>query len=282
MNLLYAIFGFFQPSTVHAFEIGTESVNMLCNFLPCNAAGGGAVGLSMYVFERIIVAAQIGIIAIAIISLFIAAIKMTAFSSEESTVTEARTSYIYIIVGLAIIGLAKFFVNAFSPGTVAVGNFAGTGGALVNLAEAEAGASNIVFYFKAIIALSLMVNIVVQAFRLISSQGQDEQMNKAKERFIGGFVGAGIIMLANVIAVSVLPSASGASAIGIQIAGMANYLLMILGFMSVVAIVIAGIMLVLSVDETMKDKAKNIVKTCVVGLIVVLTSYALVNAFITI
>ena len=154
LSLLFAIAGLFVPSTAHAYEIGAESVNILCNFLPCSAAGGGAVGLSMYIFERIIIAAQIAIIAVAIIMLFISAAKMTMFSSEESSVTEARTSYIYIITGLAIIGLAKFFVNAFSPGTVAIGNYAGTGGALVNLGEAEAGASNIVFYFKAIIAIS--------------------------------------------------------------------------------------------------------------------------------
>ena len=271
--------------TAHAYEIGAESVNVLCNFLPCNAAGGGATRLSMYVFERIVLAFQIGIIAVAIISLFISAVKMTAFSSEESTVKEAKTSYVYIITGLAIIGLAKFFVNAFSPGTVAVGEYGeytGTQGALVNLGIAEMGVSNVVFYFKSIIALSLMVNIVVQAFRLITSQGQEEQTNKAKGRLIGGFIGAGIIMLANVITVSVAPSTSGATGIGIQIAGMANYLLMILGFMSVIAIVVAGIMLVVSFDESMKDKAKNIVKTSVVGLIIVLTSYALVNAFITI
>ncbi len=260
------------PLSAHAYSIDGGSVSVLCNFLPCNGGGGGAVGLSMYVFEKIVAALEVGIIAVAIISLFVAAIQMVALSSEESTVKDARTSYIYIIAGLAIVGLAHWFVMAFSPTE--------TGFKLVNAGMVESGVSNVVTYFKMIIAITLMVNIVIQAFRLISSHGEDEQVNKAKTRFIAGFIGAGIIMLANVIAVSVLPGAGGSTVLAGEIAGIANYLLMILGFLAVLTIVVAGVMLIISIDETMKDKAKNMVKTAIMALIVVLVSYALVTAFI--
>ena len=260
------------PASAHAYSIDPWSVMMFCGIVPCNAPGGGAAGLSLYIFERIVTALEVGIIAAAIIFLFIAAMQMVAFSSEENTVTESRTSYIYIISGLAIIGLARWFVTAFSP--------VNTGAALVNAGVVEQGVGNIVFYFRGIIAVTLMVNIVIQAFRLITSQGVQEQVEKAKKRFIGGFVGAGIVMLANVIVVSVLPGFGGSSAIAFQIAGIANYVLMILGFLAVLAIVMAGVLLIVSVDEALKEKAKNIIKTSIVALIVVMTSYALVTAFI--
>lgn len=264
----------FLPSIAHAFYIDPSSVMMLCDIVPCNASGGGAAGLSFYVLDRIVAALEIGIIAAAIICLFIAAAQMTAFSSQENTVTESRTSYIYIIIGLAIIGLARWFVTAFSP--------VDTGSALVNTDIVEAGIGNIVIYFKLIISVTLTANIVLQAFRLITSQGQQEQVDKAKKRLIAGFIGAGIIMLANVIVVSVLPGFASSGAIAIEIAGIANYILAILGFLSVLAIVAAGLLLVVSVDESLKEKAKSIIKTSIVGLIVVLTSYALVTAFIAV
>ena len=271
----------FLPSSTYAYSIDPWSVMMFCGIVPCSAAGGGAAGLSFYVFNRIVMALEVGIIAAAIICLFIAAIQMVAFSNEENTVTESRTSYIYIITGLAIIGLSHLFVNAFSPGTHIMNDLVGnTGNDLVRVGVIEEGISNIVFYFRSIIAVTLMVNIVIQSFRLITSQGVQEQVDKAKKRFIGGFVGAGIIMLSNVIVTAVLPGFGGSSIIALQIAGIANYVLMILGFLAVLAIVLAGVLLIVSVDEALKEKAKNIIKTSIVALIVVMTSYALVTAFI--
>ncbi len=262
------------PLSAHAFDIDGSSVMMLCGIVPCSAAGGGATGLSFYVFDRIVTALEVGIIAAALISLFIAAAQMVAFSDQENTVTESRSAYIYIIAGLVVIGLARWFVLAFSP--------VNTGAALVNAGVVEEGIGNVVIYLKLIVAVTLMVNIVVQAFRLITSQGAQEQVDKAKKRFIAGFIGAGVIMLANVIVVAVLPGFGSSSVLAVQIAGIANYILMILGFLSVLAIITAGVLLMVSLDETLKDKAKNIIKTSVVGLIVVLTSYALVTAFIAI
>lgn len=262
------------PTSAHALFIDSASVMMLCGIVPCNGPGGGAAGMSFYLLDKIVTSFEIGIIAVTIVCIFIAAFQMAAFSSQENTVTESRTSYIYIITGLAIVGLARWFVTAFAP--------VETGYMLVNVATVENAAYNVVTYFKLIIAVTLMVNIVIQAFRLITSQGQQEQVDKAKKRFIAGFIGAGIIMLANVIVVSVAPGFGSSGAIAVEIAGMANYLLMILGSLSAVAIIAAGVLLVVSADESLKDKAKNIIKTSVIGLIVVLTSYALVTAFIAI
>lgn len=274
MPIIFLIGLAFTPLSAHALSISPESIAALCGVIPCGAVGGGAEGLSAHVFARIVTALEVGIIAAAIINLFVAAAQMVALSSEESTVKDSRNAYIHIITGLAIIGLARWFALAFSP--------ANTGIALVNTGVVEEGVSNIVVYFKMIIAITLTVNIVIQAFRLISSQGQEEQVKKARERFIAGFIGAGVILLANVIATSIVPGYGGSSALALEIAGFANYLLTILGFLALLAIIAAGVLLIVSVDEGLKDKAKNIVKTAIVALIVVLVSYAFVTAFILI
>ncbi len=262
------------PHAAHAFQIDASSVMALCNVLPCSGGGGGAAGLSDYILEKIVTAMEVIIVAIAIISLFITAAQMVAHSTEESTVKDTRTSYIHIITGLAVVGLCRWFVLAFSAPN--------TGAQLVNTDVVESGLVNIVMYFKMIISLSLMVNIVVQAFRLITSQGAQEQVDKAKTRFIASFIGAGIMMLANVIVLSVIPGYGGSTDLAVEIAGIANYILVIMGFLSLLAIIVAGVLLIVSIDEGLRDKAKNMIKTSMIALIVVLTSYALVTAFILI
>lgn len=259
--------------TVIALEIDPSSVSALCGVIPCNGvAGGGALGLSAYLLDRIVTAMEIGIVAVAIIALFTAAIQQVVLSTEESTVKDARTSYIYIIAGLAVTGLARWLVLAISPTEV--------GSQLVNVAALNDGIGNIVTYFRLIIVITLMANTVIQAFRLIASQGEQEQVDKAKKRLIAGFIGAGVIMLANVIAEATIPGLAGTTRVAVEIAGIASYIIMVVGFMALLTIVLAGVLLIISVDEGLKDKAKTAVKTSIVALIVVFLSYALVTAFI--
>lgn len=262
------------PSLAHAYQIGTESSGILCAFLPCSAGGGGAAGLSAYALEKIVFGMEVAIVAVAIIALFISASQMVIFGQDEAQVKDARMSYVYIIVGLAVVGLARWLVMAFSPSN--------NGAELVNVTMYEQGIANIITYFRLVIAISLSVNIVVQAFRMLASQGEQEQTDKAKKRLIGGFVGAGMVMMANALVVAMAPSLSGAQGVSLEIVGLANYLVTIVGFLALVVIAGAGVLLIVSADEGLKEKAKMMVKTAVVVLIFVVLAYALVTAFIAI
>jgi hypothetical protein len=272
--LLSAVLGLLIPASAYAYDISGQSMSILCSVLPCSGAGGGAMGLSVYIFDKIVTALEVGIVAATILALFVSATQMVVLGQDEGAVTSARKSYIYIITGLAVTGLARWLVKAFSPTE--------TGAALTNPTIYESGIANIVTYFRLIIAITLSMNIVVQAFRLLSSQGESEQADKAKNRLISGFVGAGIIMIANAIVVALEPSVSGAHGIAVEIAGVANYLITFLGFLAVVVIGGAGVALIISVDDSFKDKAKQMIKTAVVVLIFVVLAYALITAFISI
>ena len=264
------ILGLLSPLLAHAFEIGDFS--SVCGIVPCSGGGGGAAGFSGYIAGTIVPALEVGIIAVALISLFYSAAMMSLFSSEEGAVKDARTSYIYVITGLAITGFAHWISLAFAP--------ANTGGGLVNEQYVVSGVDNVVFYFRIIVAVTLLVNIVVQAFRVIASQGKQEDTDKAKKRLIGGFIGAGVIMLANSIVASAAPGFGATTIAAQEMAGIASYITTLVGFMAVLAIVVAGVMLIVSADEGLKDKAKNVVKTAVVALIACFVSYALITAFI--
>ncbi|HLD71768.1 MAG TPA: hypothetical protein VI873_04115, partial [Candidatus Peribacteraceae bacterium] len=119
-----------------------------------------------------------------------------------------------------------------------------------------------------------------------------EDAEKAKKRLLYGFVGVGIILLANRMVLAVFPdtvpcfsagiSGSGGDSgiVSMEMVGIANFLLAAFGLMVVVAIIIAGIYLVVSVKEDNKEKAKQIVKTSIIALAVIIAAFAIVNAFL--
>lgn len=268
-GLLFALI----PQNAWAFELGNEWRGPICNIIPCSGNGGGAAGLSGYVTERIVTFMEVGFIAAILLVLFFAAMNMVIYGHDESAVKDGRMAFVYCIAGAAVTSLARWFVMAFSPSE--------TGQRLVNQAIVDQSITNLLIMFRLVLATALLGNIVAQAMRLISSQGDDDQRGKAQKRLIASFVGAGFVMLANALIVAVNPTMGSSSDIADQIVGIANYLVTILGFASVVAIIAAGILLIVSVDEKLKDKAKSLIKTSVVALIAVLTAYALVTAFIS-
>lgn len=255
------------PTSVSAFEIGQEWAN-LCDIIPCSSMGGGAEGLRGYLVENIVTVMEAGFVAVTALALFTSALRMVLKSNDETAVTESRTAFIYAIFGCAVVGLAHIIARAIAPSEVGAG--------LIDQGAVATGIGNIVLYIKMIITTLLIVNIVIQGFRLITAQGQEEQTSKAKNRLIFSFIGAGIILLANAIAVSVNPELGTPDQIGNEIVGIANFMLTILGFLAVIALIVAGAMLALHPDDGVREKVKSIIKTVVFALIVAIVSYALV------
>ena len=240
--------------------------------LPC-VGGGGAEGLNQYIMEKIVPLMEVGFIGVAVVMLFTYAATFVFWSTEESSVTEAKTAYIYAITGASIVGLADITVRSFAPSYV--------GANIVNIPLINSGIQNVILYFKLILATAVTSNIVIQAFRLITAQSQD-QTEKARKRILTGFVGVAIMLMTDAIMRTVSPE-YGAQSVGIaiELVGVANFLLVILGVLFVAAIVVAGMMLILSADESLKDKAKSVVKTSVISLIIVMTSFIIVNTFLS-
>ncbi len=247
------------------FRVGLSGV--------CSA--GGAQGISDYMTDVVVPTVGVIFMAVAVAMFFTYAISILARSNDESGVQESKIAYMHAITGAAIVSLAVYFVYAFSPDPRI-----GPGPNIVNRAPLEIGFSNVIFYIKIILGTAMLVNIVIQAARLIVAQS-DEDAEKAKQRLLYGFVGVAVILLANAMVRSAFPP-MGADAGGItsELVGLANFLLSAFALVAVLAVIIAGIMLVVSFDEGLKDKAKTIIKTAVITLAVIVASYSLVNAFV--
>ncbi len=261
------------PAHASAYTIDSSWSGPVCAFLPCTVMGGGADGLSGYVAEKVVLAMEIGFVAVALIALFLAAMNMVLFGDQEDVVKQSRLQFVYAIAACAVVSLARWLMHAFAPQFV--------GAQLVDQTIVSSAVGNVITLFRIGLTLLIVVNIVIQGMRLVASQGEQDQFEKARKRLIATFIGAVFVMLANIVAIAALPGPTGATSLAKEFAGFANYLLTIVGFAAVVVIIAAGIMLVVSVSDTLKDKAKTMIKTAVIALVAVMVSFALVTTFIT-
>ncbi len=257
----------------HAFEIEP----------PDGAIGGGIDGFLSYV-AQIVPVLQGLFVGIAFVILLILAASLVIFSGNESAATETKTGYLHLVIGGILVGAAGLLAEAVTPG------LQGVGGEVIYRFHISTTMYNIVLYIKYMLAAALIANIVIQSFRLIVSQGDSAKIERSTKRLVNSFIGVGIVLLVEAIVHSVNleyqyvdVSGVGAADLNImnaELVGLANFLLTIIGLGVVVGLIIAGILFILSVNESLKEKAMSVIKTCIVVLIVCLVAYALVNFFL--
>ncbi len=261
-NYLLSVGLLLAPVPAWAFEVG----------LPIGGIGGGFAGFIAYVLQVVPVLRGM-FVAFAFFFLFLFAATMVLFSHDESAMTEAKKAYAYAVIGMVVVGLSTLIAQAIMPGSPA----------FIHPGILEPSFENVIAYGKWAVAVALVINVVIQGFRLVISHGEQEYVDRARKRLFMSFVGTILVVLTQAIVVAVNPGL-GADLDGLneEAVGLANFLLAFIGAGAVIAIVVAGIYLVVSVDESLKERAKGIIKTSIIALIVVLLSYALVNAFINI
>lgn len=253
----------------HAFQINIDP--SVCNFIPC-IAGGGSAGIVALLMAKFVPSMYIVFGAVAGIYMMLDVIKMVTEGSDEGVVTEAKGNIIHIIVGCVVVGGAALIVESFGVGY---------GIRIVNAAPITGAITYIITFFRLLIGAVLMANIVLQAFRIISSQGDSGAQEKGRNRLIMGFIGVGIMLLASVIVSAAIPGANSAPLMG-EIVGIANFLITLVGALCVVGVIVGGIFYVISVDESYKDKAKTAIKVSIVTLVIMLLSYTVVQTLFTI
>lgn len=274
--LVLGLLAAFLPGSALAFSIPIN----FCQFgfkigLSTKCMAGGAQGISDYMELYVVPTVGVLFLGVAVAMFFTYAVSILARSHDESAVQESKIAYIHAITGAAIVSLAVYFVWAVSPDPRI-----GPGPNIVNRPYLEHGFQNVIYYIKLVLGTAMIVNIVVQAARLIASQGEEDG-TKAKQRLLYGFVGVAVILLANAMVTSAFPPfGADPGIITDELVGLANFLLALFALIAVLAVIVAGIMLIVSFDEGLKDKAKSIVKTAIITLAVIIASYAIVNAFV--
>jgi len=235
--------------------------------LPCG--GGGAAGASSYVADTIFPALRIGFVTLGLAYFFYYAVVLLLSGNQEESSKDIKQAYETAIYGAAFVSLATFIVESFNDPTN-----------IINPTPIETGISNVIFWMKLILAVVATAHITIQAFRLILLEAREGEAEKVKRRFLEGLLGVGMILLANPVVEAIEPGARSAI-LAEEVRGAANYILELFAALIVVSFLAAGAMLILSVNEDLKEKAKKVMKNAVIATVVVLVAYVLVNFFLS-
>jgi len=199
-------------------------------------------------------------------SLLFYGIKLLFTANSDNAATETKQAYLYAVAAAILVAGAEMLSAAFgTPGTIAP--------------QAATGIVEIYIlpFIEGLVVAALLGNITFQGFRMILAS-DDAAMTKARKQFLYGAIGVVIVVLAVPIVNTLWGKDIGIAST--ELAGIGNFLITLFGILAVVGIIVSGIMLIISIDESLKDRARKLLIGCIVALIVVISAGALVNLFI--
>jgi len=233
----------------------------------CMVPGISCLGadLASYINGTLIAGARLAFLGTLVAAIIFYGIRRLFTPTSDSAMAETSQSFQYAFVGVVLMLGAELIASSFVTGGV------------VNPAGVNTVFQNMTIFLRAVISIALLVNITIQGFRMIMSS-DDSEAAKGRKQLLYGCLGAAIVLLASPI-VTTFTGRNSSTAL-VELTGIANYIITIFGILAVVAVIVAGAMLVISVDETMKEKAKKLITASLVALILVISAAALVNFFI--
>lgn len=228
----------------------------------CNA-GVGAQALSTFIIGHVFKEGLIAFWGISLVALLYYGAQMIINSSKDQAYTDTSSSFLNALIGFVIIAAASTFASSFTAY-----NPSGLGPVLAKLSSTLVYASSGVFILMATLA----------GLQMVLTQGEDAEFTKWQKILLGNIIGV-IVMFLSSILVNAVMAGDEVSIIG-EMKGLALFMLTVLGFIGVIALIVAGIMLIISIDESLREKAKSIVIGTLITLVFVLASYTLIIIFL--
>ncbi|ALM09619.1 MAG TPA: hypothetical protein DEB30_04975 [Candidatus Peribacter riflensis] len=250
------------PSAVLAASNPDPGIIQTCVVPGISCLGGD---LASYIDSTILDGARTAFTGLLFGAILYYGIKLLMTPESDNAVTETRQALEYALFGVILMLGAQLIASSFVTGGV------------VQPAGVNTVLETVITFIKAIIAVALLVNITIQGFRMITAT-EEGGVTKARTRFLHGVYGAAIVLLASPIVHMMYGKSPSAGEI--ELIGIANYIITIFGLLAVVALIVAGILLIVSVDESFKDRAKKLATASLIAIVVVVSAGALVNFFI--
>lgn len=191
-------------------------------------------------------------------------------AENDSTTNEVKAAYGHAITGAIVVGAAGILAETFASTSDTSAVFILPDDAIFTL-------RNVILSFKGILYAALVFNLSFQGIRLVMHQ-DESQAEKAKKQFLFGIMGAVVVILADAV-VSAFTSRQ-VLLLSNELVGIIQFLLTVLGALAVLSIFIAGIFLVLSLDESLKERAKKSILASIVVLAVVMLSLSILIIFV--
>jgi hypothetical protein len=126
---------------------------------------------------------------IAVLSIIVASLRMLAASGNEEAVNKHRRVAGMVVLGLALMALAKSIVGRVIFGFIGSGVSRDQLGTYVNAENAAMEILGITNYILGFIGTIALVMVVYSALRMAAARGNDDEVSKAKEILIASLTG---------------------------------------------------------------------------------------------
>ena len=200
-------------------------------------------------------------------------------SGKEDLISNSRKNLLYGLIGFVVLSLAIEIGEIFTP--------AGHGAEIIDLEGTEAIFKKVISYLQlTITALGILMTFYA-GFLFIKSHGEENDITTAKKIFQWGFAGIIISMIAFPLVEKVFypasqtPGKEEISNFAAESVSFVKFLLGFLGILSVVSLAIAGSYYLTSFgNEERQSRAKTILMGTIFGIIIIITSYAILAAIV--
>jgi hypothetical protein len=231
-------------------------------------AGAGAQALSNFITLHIINNGLVIFEGVAAFCLFYYGFRMIleAYKGDEAY-TNAQNSFIYAAGGFIIIAISSAFVDAF---------FNQANGA--DPSRLVPGINSVSTFIITLMSGMFVLMITIDGLRMIASQGEASERTRIFKLLVMHCIGVAISLVAFAIVHAVADNDPGL--LVEEMKGIILFLLTIFGTLCVVALIVAGVFLVISFDESLKDRAKKVVIGTLTALVFVLVCYTAIVTFV--
>jgi hypothetical protein len=216
--------------------------------------------------------------AVALLMGIIYGVKMIFARGEEDALTKQKKNFLFVFIGFIVLIISENVASIFNPETA-------TSQALIDFDAARDQVRDIIDYVKWLLGSIIVLYMVISSVRLISAQGNDEEIKTQKNNITYGFIGILVILLANNIvnAIYIINSpqetaaASPTTAIG-EITSLIRLALVFLGPIAIAFTIYAGFYYLSALDnEERVNKAKRMIVAGITAIVIIYAAYALVN-----
>ncbi len=221
---------------------------------------------------------------LAVIMVIISGVKLVVSGKQvDEALNKEKGTLNFALYGLLIVIVAEQIIKIFFGEE---GEIYRTGTDLQMAAQqGSAILLGITNLLRIIIPSLAILFFVVSAFRLLTSQGDPEKLNKTKTQIMWSILGLILAGTAEVIIYTIVYPRLGQSIPDTQafsrfVVTMTNFVSGFITTISAIMIIYAGYLYVISVGSQELDKAKNVLKGAIIGLLIAMSAFALVNTLI--
>ncbi len=230
-------------------------------------AGAGAAALAGFIDLHIIANGLIIFQGVAAICLFYYGFRMILEAYKDESFTNAQNSFIYAAAGFIIIAISQAFTNAF---------YAQSSGA--DPSQLIPGIESVGSFILTAMSGLMILMLTIDGIRMVASQGDASERTRIFKLIIMHCIGVAMSLIAFALVHAVSDNDSGL--LVEEMKGLVIFMLTIMGTLCVVALITAGVFLVISIDESLKDRAKKVVIGTLTALAFVLVSYTALVTFV--